>query len=401
MVDLHTHDSDGYSRRGFLKSALASAGLITVSQYEAAAQMLGGTGGGDVQGWGVSPGTVQLSGNENALGPSPRAVDAILDTTYSINRYDLAPDLYGNIARRHGLPVVDVTSQFELPADAWLAVGAGSSDILTAIAHAYFGNGGELVEVSPGFGFMARLANQKGLNVVSVPLADDYGPDLVAMQAAITEKTQLVVVTTPGNPNGRLTPISALKPFVESIPSEVLILVDEAYIDFCRQPGDRIGAAPLIADHPNLIVTRTFSKVFGMAGMRVGYALAQPDVINRINENRANTLSILSGYAAAAALKDHDFVRRSQELVHSGKDYFYSQMDALGVEYVRSESSFVLINLRRDVDTVVDTLAKDHDVWVANAKQRWGMDTFIRVTAGLPEENEAFVEAFKKVLVKS
>jgi histidinol-phosphate aminotransferase len=150
-----------------------------------------------------------------------------------------------------------------------------------------------------------------------------------------------------------------------------------------------------------MIVTRTFSKVYGMAGMRVGYALARPEVINRLNSNRGNSLSILSGYAASAAMDDHDYVRRSQELVHNGKDYFYKELDAMGVEYVPSESSFILINVRQDSDAFVEKMAREYNVEVGNARARWGIDNYIRVTAGLPEENEAFIAALKKVLVAS
>ncbi len=393
--------SSGVSRRGFLKSALVSAGLVSLAQYEAVAQMVGGPSARSVRGYGVPAGLVKISGNENALGPSPRAVEAILGMTSSVNRYGLAPDLYRKIARRHGLPEVDADSPFALPKNAWLSVGAGSSEILYTIAHMYFKEGDELVEVEPGFKFMARLGPQKGVKVVDVPLTADFRPDLSAMRNAINHKTKMVVVTTPGNPNGRLTHMEALKPFIESIPSSVVILVDEAYIDFARNPMDRIGAAPLIKDHPNVIVTRTFSKIYGMAGMRVGYALAQPDVINLLNSSRGNSLSVLSGYAASAAMDDHDYVRRSRELVFDGKDYFYKELDAMGVEYIPSESSFILINVRQDADTVVDRLFQEYNVLVGNANARWGIDNYIRVTAGLPEENEVFIAALKKVLVAS
>lgn len=396
------HDSQpfsGVSRRGFLKSALVSAGLASLSQYEVVAQMVGGSSMQKVRGWGVQPGLVQLSSNENALGPSPRAVEAVLKMTYGVNRYGLSPTLYRKIAQRHNVPEVDADSPFALPKDAWVTVGAGSSDILFALAHTFLGDGGELVEVIPGFGFMTRLAVAKGVKVVRIPLTKEYSPDLTAMHKAITPNTKMVVVTSPGNPNGKLTPMQTLKPFIESVPSYVTVVVDEAYIDFVDKPEDRIGAAPLIKDHPNVIVTRTFSKMYGLAGMRAGYGLAQPDVVNKLNAIRWNTLNILSGYGAAAALEDHEHVRRSRELAVTGKEYFYNELRAMGIEYVPSQTNFILINSRTDADTVVRKLAEEYNVLVGNAKQRWDMDNWIRVTVGLPEENEAFIAALKKVLI--
>ena len=389
----------GLSRRGFLKGALVGAGALSVGSFEAVAQMVGGS---SVRGWGVPPGLVRIDANENALGPSPRAVEAVLSLVTSINRYGQNPDLLGKLARRHGVPVVEWTdSPFAPVQDAWIAVGAGSSDLLFAIGHAFIREGQEVVESLPGFGFLTRLANMQNAESVRVPLLEGMKPDLDGLSNAVTDRTAVVVVTTPGNPTGQLTPLSQLKPFVASIPERVLVLVDEAYIEFAENAEDREGAASLIADHPNVIVTRTFSKVFGMAGMRVGYAVANPAMIDRMNSHRGNTLTLLSTHAASAALDDETHMTRSRELAIDGKKYFYAQLDEMGIEYAPSESSFVMMNLKTDVDKLVRRLREDHNVRVGNAKARWNIDGWIRVTAGLPEENEAFIAALKKVMVSS
>ncbi len=389
----------GLSRRGFLKGALAGAGALSVGGYEAMAQMVGGA---SVRGWGVPPGLVRIDSNENALGPSPRAVEAVLSLVSSINRYGQNPDLLGKLARRHDVPLVEWTdSPFAPVHDAWIAVGAGSSDLLFAIGHAYIREGTEVVESLPGFGFMTRLAGVAKADPVRVPLLEGMKPDLDGLREAVTDRTALIVITSPDNPTGQLTPMSQLKPFVASIPERVIVLIDEAYIEFAENEEDRTGAASLIADHPNVIVTRTFSKVFGMAGMRVGYAIAHPAVIARINSHRGNTLTLLSTHAASAALDDRTHLRRSRELVIQGKRYFYAQLDAMGIEYAPSESSFVMMNVKTDVDELVQRLREEHNVLVGNAKARWNIEGWIRVTAGLPEENEAFIAALKQVLVKS
>lgn len=394
-----TSGRTGLSRRGFLKGALAGAGALSVGSYEAVAQMVGGS---SVRGWGVPPGLVRIDANENALGPSPRAVEAVLSLVTSINRYGQNPDLLGKLARRHGVPVVEWTdSPFAPVQDAWIAVGAGSSDLLFAIGHAFIREGQEVVESLPGFGFLTRLANMQNANSVRVPLLEGMKPDLDGLSKAVTDRTAVVVVTTPGNPTGQLTPLSQLKPFVASIPERVLVLIDEAYIEFAEKAKDREGAASLIADHPNVIVTRTFSKVFGMAGMRVGYAVANPAMIDRMNSHRGNTLTLLSTHAASAALDDETHMTRSRDLAIRGKRYFYEQLDAMGIEYAPSESSFVMMNMKTDVDELVRRLREDHNVRVGNAKARWNIDGWIRVTAGLPEENEAFIAALKKVMVSS
>ena len=389
----------GLSRRGFLKGALVGAGALSVGGYEAMAQMVGGP---SVRGWGVPPGLVRIDANENALGPSPRAVEAVVSLVSSINRYGQNPDLLGKLARRHGVPVVEWTdSPFAPVQNAWIAVGAGSSDLLFAIGHTFLREGQEVVESLPGFGFITRLAGMQNAESVRVPLLAGMKPDLDGLSGAVTDRTSLVVVTTPGNPTGQLTPMSQLKPFVASIPERVLVLVDEAYIEFAKNAEDREGSASLIKDHPNVIVTRTFSKVFGMAGMRVGYAVARPEVIAKINSHRANTLTMLSTHAASAALDDETHMKRSRNMAIQGKRYFYEQLDALGIEYAPSESSFVMMNVKTDVDELVRRLREDHNVLVGNAKARWNIEGWIRVTAGLPEENEAFIAALKQVLVSS
>ena len=394
-------DSDqlSVSRRCFLKGTLAGAGLLSVGSYEAVAQMVGGS---SVRGWGVPPGLVRIDGNENALGPSPRAVEAIIGLVYNINRYGQNPDLLGQLARRHDMPVVEwSTSPFAPVKDPWISVGAGSSDLLYAIGHTYLKEGVESIEITPGFEFVRRMADQFGAKAVGVPVLDGFKPNLDGMRNAITDRTGFMVVTTPGNPSGHLTPMSELKSFIESIPPRVMVLVDEAYVDFAENEADRVGAAPLIKDHPNVIVTRTFSKIFGMAGMRVGYAIAQPDVIKTINAHKANTLTMLSTHAASAALEDHEHTRRSRDLVINGKQYFYDQFKAMGVEYLPSESSFVMVNTKADSDEIVNKLRDEYNVLVGNARARWGIQGWLRVTAGLPEENEAFISALKKVLVSS
>ena len=180
-----------------------------------------------------------------------------------------------------------------------------------------------------------------------------------------------------------------------------MVFVDEAYIEFARNPQDRIGAAPLILDHENVIVTRTFSKIMGMAGLRIGYGLARPHVIEKLEDNKGGRVSSLSVVAAEACIEDQDYQDRARAAAWAGHDYLTGQFEEMGLEYVPSQSSFMLVNVRTDADEVTRKLFEEYNVLVGNGKRRWRMNNWLRVTTGLQAENEAFIAALKKVLVSS
>ncbi len=388
-------------RRRFLKGLAIGAGVASLGSYEAVAQMVAGPRARPVRGWGVPEGLVRLSSNEMPIGPSPRAVNAIMKQVYGFNRYYRDRRLYAMIAERHGLPVVLPSNNSDDRAEPWVTLGCGSSEVLFAIASAYLRDGGQMIEAAPGYGGVIRTARKYGARARLVRVTSDFHQDLDAMKSAVTEDTRVVVITSPGNPTGIIAPFEDLKKFVQDIPSNVMVFVDEAYIEFARNPADRIGAAPLIQDHENVIVTRTFSKIMGMAGLRIGYGLAQPHVIEKLNDNKGGRVSALSVVAAEAGIDDRDYHDRAREVTWAGHDYFISQFKEMGLEYVPSQSSFMLVNVRKDADEVTRKLFEEYNVLVGNGKQRWRMNTWLRVTSGLQEENEAFMAALKKVLVSS
>tara|TARA_B100000029_G_scaffold516832_1_gene635681 strand:+ start:23659 stop:24870 length:1212 start_codon:yes stop_codon:yes gene_type:complete len=403
MVDLKntasTDTSNNSSRRGFLKGMIA--GAISIGSYDAVAQMISGPNARPVRGWGVPPGLVRLSGNEMPIGPSPRAVEAILENLYSFNRYNRHMDIYTKIAERHGLPVAEPVPNTFFPPGAWVTLGCGSSEVLFALASAYLRDGAEMIEASPGYGGVYRTASAYGAKIRWIPLNQDFQQDFGKMKAAINEKTRVIVVTNPGNPTGVLVSSDELKKFIEEVPPEIIVFVDEAYIEFAKKPSDRVGAAPLILDHANVVVARTFSKIMGMAGLGVGYGLARPEVIDKLNANKGGRPSMLSTKAAVAGIDDHDYQNRARQVTWDGQDYFTKNFDAMGLDYVPSQSSFMLINVRKDADEVVRKLKDEYNILVGNGKRRWEMNTWLRVTSGLQEENEVFINALKKVLVSS
>ncbi|MXW04959.1 MAG: aminotransferase class I/II-fold pyridoxal phosphate-dependent enzyme [Gemmatimonadetes bacterium] len=391
----------GFTRRKFLKGLAVGAGVASLGSYEAAAQMVAGPRVRPVRGWGVPEGFIRLSSNENPIGPSPRAVEAIMQYVYKFNRYYRGRGLYGQIAERHGLPVVIPSNNNEDRTEPWVTLGCGSSEVLFAIASAYLRDGGQMIEAAPGYGGVVRTARNYGARARLVRTTPDFHQDLDAMKAAITEDTRVVVITSPGNPTGIIVPFDDLKKFVSGIPSDVMVFVDEAYIEFARNPQDRIGAAPLILDHENVIVTRTFSKIMGMAGLRIGYGLARPHVIEKLEDNKGGRVSSLSVVAAEACIEDQDYQDRARAAAWAGHDYLTGQFEEMGLEYVPSQSSFMLVNVRTDADEVTRKLFEEYNVLVGNGKRRWRMNNWLRVTAGLQAENEAFIAALKKVLVSS
>ena len=391
-----------FSRRGFLKGALAGAGVATLGLRDVAAQILSGPSAKPVRGWGVPPGMVRLSGNEMPIGPSPRALEAITKVLYSFNRYGRVSEIYTKIHRMHGLPEPDLSNApFGAPPDSWVTMGAGSSEVLFAAASAYLRDGGETIEATPGYGNISEMGEQFGTTPVYVPVKKDFSHDLQAMSKAINSNTRMIILTSPGNPTGVLIPLDELKSFLAAVPPNVIVFSDEAYIDFARSSEDRIGAAPLLKDHPNLIVARTFSKIYGMAGLGVGYGLAQPAVIEKLEINKGGRVNMLSLHAANAVLDDRDYIEHAREVTIQGKDFFAENFKKMGLEFVPSESSFILVNVNKDADEICRKLREEYNVIVGNGKDRWNMKTWLRVTAGLPEENAAFMSALEKVLVSS
>ncbi|MYI99874.1 MAG: aminotransferase class I/II-fold pyridoxal phosphate-dependent enzyme [Gemmatimonadetes bacterium] len=391
----------GFTRRKFLKGLAVGAGVASLGSYEAAAQMVAGPRVRPVRGWGVPEGFIRLSSNENPIGPSPRAVEAIMQYVYKFNRYYRGRGLYGQIAERHGLPVVIPSNNNEDRTEPWVTLGCGSSDVPSARPGASRRDGGPTTPPPPGNGGGGRPARSYGARARLVRTTPDFHQDLDAMKAAITEDTRVVVITSPGNPTGIIAPFDDLKKFVSEIPTDVMVFVDEAYIEFARNPQDRIGAAPLILDHENVIVTRTFSKIMGMAGLRIGYGLARPHVIEKLEDNKGGRVSSLSVVAAEACIEDQDYQDRARAAAWAGHDYLTGQFEEMGLEYVPSQSSFMLVNVRTDADEVTRKLFEEYNVLVGNGKRRWRMNNWLRVTAGLQAENEAFIAALKKVLVSS
>ncbi len=399
------------NRRGFLTGAAAGLSTLALADRLALAQsMASGTlTTADIQGWGEKPGIINIGNNENPWGPSPAAVRAIADDMMNLNRYDWQSRrvLAATIADYHGIPKPPPAENPWGPSNYPIILEAGSSFILKLIAlNLGIQNGtGEIIEADPSYGSVSRTAVSYGrqfgreISSIRVPLAKDHSYDMDAMLAAVSDQTTLVVITNPNNPTGRLIPQNEIEAFAKAVPEHVTIFIDEAYIHFNRVPGND-GSVDIARNNPNVIVSRTFSKIFGLAGLRVGYAIADLDLINRLRVfGNSSGVGRLNSKAATAAMGDHSFVRSVKRRTNAGKEYFYGEMEKLGLEYIPSHSSFVLVDIRQDGAALTRRMRERNVILsrlgVAENPQ---YSKYVRFSIGTLEELEVALRVFKEEL---
>jgi histidinol-phosphate aminotransferase len=411
-TEMATTTQDSLTRRNFLTGAAAGVGSLALADRMAIAQSLlsgGALTAADIQGWGVPPGVVGIGSNENPWGPSPMAVRAIADDMHNLNRYDWSAvrELTAAISDSHGFPRPPKPETRFGPSGYPVHTEAGSSFILRLIALniGVQNDAGEIIEADPAYGSVSRTGVAYGrafgteVSAIRVPLTKDYKHDLGAMLDAISDRTTLVVITNPNNPTGTIIPQEDIEAFVASVPEHVTVFVDEAYMQFNRIPGNA-GSAQLAANNRNVIVSRTFSKAFGLAGLRVGYAIAHPDVVARLAMfGNSGGIGRINARAAIAALGDHSFVRMVLRRTNEGKDFFYEAMNRLGLEYIESHSSFVLVNAGQDGKALAERMMK-RNVQLS----RLGVGTnpdyanYVRFTMGTIEELEVAVNVLEEEL---
>ena len=328
---------------------------------------------------------IKLASNENPLGPGKRALKAARESLDDIARY---PDgngfaLKSRVADHHRLIPAQVT------------LGNGSNDILELVTRAFVGPEHEVVLSEHAFAVYPIVTQAVGARPVTIP-ARHWGHDLEAMRAAITPRTRLVFIANPNNPTGTWLRRAELESFLESVPPTVLVVLDEAYFEYVREP-DYPDGSTWIGRFPGLLVTRTFSKAHGLAGLRVGYGLSSPaiaDILNRVRQPfNVNSVALA---AATAALDDSKHIEESVRLNTDGMQQLVNGLDRLGLGHIPSVGNFVCVDLNRPAAPFYEMLLREGVIVrpIAN----YGMPGHLRVTVGLPEENERFLKALKKVL---
>jgi histidinol-phosphate aminotransferase len=327
---------------------------------------------------------VRLSSNENPYGPSPAALKAMTDGFSLAWRYpdEYADMLSDELARMHSIPVDQIL------------LGDGSGEILKLCAAAFTSRDKKLVTANPTFEAIARHASVGSAEVVKVDLASDYSHDLKKMLAA-ANGAGLIYVCNPNNPTASITPKNELSDFLAKLPPATIVLVDEAYHHYVESK-DYESVIPLVKQYPNLIVARTFSKIYGMAGLRCGYCVTQQENISRMRRHQIfDSVNIMALVAALASVKDLDHVARGRKQNSEVKKSVCAELDASGYHYIPSHANFMMIDLRREVRPVIDAL-RSRGVEVGRLFP--ALPNFMRVTIGTNPEMKQFLTAFKEVM---
>jgi histidinol-phosphate aminotransferase len=331
--------------------------------------------------------SVKLASNENPLGPSPMALQALRDALPEIHRY---PDGSGH-RLRHAL-----AGHWHVAPDQ-LILGNGSNELLELVARCFLLPGDEAVYAEQAFVVYDMVAQVTGAKKVMIPLKD-FTHDLDGMRAAISPRTKLVFVGNPNNPTGTALPARALEAFLESVPSQVLVVLDEAYYEFLP-PDVTPDALRFVRDGRLLLVLRTFSKIYGLAGLRIGYGIGPPALIALLNRAREpfNTSSLAQA-AATAALGDVAHVARTRAVTEEGRKFLGEACRALGLAVVPSVANFLLVDVGRPGPATADALLR-HGV-IVRPMVGYGFPTHLRISIGTPQENERCLAALKAVLEK-
>jgi histidinol-phosphate aminotransferase len=364
-------------RRKWLRTVGLSSGFALMGGFEALAIE---TSKKNV----ISNGLVKLSSNENPYGPSERVRAAITKAFDSACRYPFEElrSLVEMIAEKEG-----VTKDH-------IVVTGGSGEGLCAAGLVYGAAGGEIIAADPTFQQILRYAEVQGAYVHRVPVDSKMNHDLDAMAKRITNKTRMIYICNPNNPTGTIIEKNRLKDFCSSYGAQAVVFSDEAYYDFITEP-DYPSMVELVKKGQNVIVSKTFSKVYGMAGLRIGYLVTRPDIATRLKSSVMARTNILAIAAAKEALKDDEFYKFSIMKTAEGKSVIYKTLDDLGLEFVKSHTNFVFFKSGRHIDGLITDMQKEN---VGIGRPFPPFYDWARISTGKMEEVELFSKALKKVL---
>ena len=325
---------------------------------------------------------VLLYRNENPYGPSEKVLAVLRESVASGNRYPRTEydTLIGKLAALHNVKPEQIV------------LGCGSGEILGMAALAFLKPGKKLVQAAPTFPSLGKLAQGAGIEVASVPLNKRYEHDLAVMQDAARASTGIVYIVNPNNPTGTITPRKDIEAFIGKLPSDVIVLIDEAYHHFVTPNTAYESFLERHFDDPRIVVSRTFSKIYGLAGMRIGYAVATPELAKKLPAGFPNwSVSVVSARAASAALDDVDYVRLGIKRNTDDRQEFMNQVNARMLRAIDSQANFVMVNPMRPPDEVIEHLKKNH---ILIGPKYPVLDKYIRVSLGTPNEMQAFWRAW-------
>nr|WP_299072257.1 histidinol-phosphate transaminase [uncultured Allomuricauda sp.] len=329
----------------------------------------------------------KLNANENPYGPSPKAITALKEVATKGNRYAWFElfDLMGKIADAEGVDVKNIM------------MGPGSSDLLEKTAMVMFMKGGNVVSADPSYMSLIRVAEATGATWKAVPCKEDWAHDLKAMEAAIDSETKLVYICNPNNPTGAMTDHEEMVDFCSRVSEKVPVFVDEAYLGFLED-GAKKSMVSLVNQGKDVIIARTFSKIHGMAGLRVGYVVAQEATLEKIQKITRGGMGIsyTSIFAAVASMDDVDFQDTSRKLNAECREYVYKSLTKMGFEYIPSSTSFIIFPIEMEGKAFLEKMTAEKvgvRAFEINGKN------WCRVSMGTMEEMKLFTAALEKVLI--
>jgi histidinol-phosphate aminotransferase len=328
---------------------------------------------------------IKLASNENALGPSPKAIAALRQATGGVHRYPDAActELKAKLAKRHRLD------------PSWIIVGNGSDELIVLALRAFVDPGDEVVVAEPTFLIYAVQAKASGARVVTVPLSG-WRYDLVRMRASVGPRAKLIFIANPDNPTGSYVTGRELEAFLEDLPAHVIVVVDEAYHEFVEAKD--YPQTRRYVEEASLIVTRSFSKAYGLAGLRVGYGLARPSLIRAMDAVREPfNVNSLAQAAALAALDDQAFLSRTRRMVREGRRYLAKELASLGLRCVPSVTNFILIEAGPEAPALAGRLLERGII--VREMSAWQLPGCLRVTVGTLPENRALIRALATLCI--
>ncbi len=325
---------------------------------------------------------IKLASNENPIGPSPKAVRAIKKFLGEIHRYPDGGSYY----------LLERLAQHLKLSKKQIIFGNGSNEIIELASRAYLREGDEVVLAEPSFLVYKLVAQAVGAKQVTVPLKE-FWYDLEAMAEKVSKRTRIVYIANPDNPTGSYVTAEKLGRFLKKVSSDTLVILDEAYWEFVD--ADDFPKSFRYLKQGNVLILRTFSKAYGLAGLRIGYGIASPAIIDALHRTRQPfNVNSVAQTAAAAALKDKDHLKKTRTVVRKGKEFWYRELDRMGLEYIPTQANFILVNVRQSGTALFQQLLR-RGIIIRDMKA-YGLDQFVRITIGTQEENRRCVRALQE-----
>lgn len=328
---------------------------------------------------------VKLASNENSLGPSPRAINAMCAAAAGAHIY---PDGASFTLRSKLADMFGVAFEQTV-------VGSGSSEIIELLCHACLNEKAELIAAKHSFSMYPIMCKLFGAKYVEVDNKADWSHDLMGMLKAITPDTRLIFITNPTNPVGTMVYQEEIDAFMEKVPGHVIVAFDEAYIDFADEKPDTLK---YVKQGKNVILLRTFSKAYGLAGLRAGYGITTPEIADLLNKARTPfNMNLMAQAATVAALEDKEHIAASVKMVNDGKKQFYAAFDSWGIPYIPSHGNFILVKTGKGREVFNVCLSKGV---ILRHMDGYGLPEYIRITVGNQTENARCLEVLKEVCGK-